>query len=78
LVHADVPPHGRWEGGGTPPARLNAKPVHRPASLADAGRARGQPGALVARRVEKASASLEVEHGDRGRTPEAGAPLTER
>jgi hypothetical protein len=32
-----------------------------------------QTGALAARRVQKASASLEVERGDRGRTPEAGA-----
>jgi hypothetical protein len=31
-----------------------------------------------ARHVEKASASLEVERGDRGRTLEADAPLTER
>jgi hypothetical protein len=41
----------------------------------------GQTGALAARRVQKASGLAEVERGDRGRTPEAGAsqrPVTER
>jgi hypothetical protein len=28
-LHADLPADGRWKGGGTPPARLNATPVHR-------------------------------------------------
>src|SRR4029453_14481072 len=39
-LHAHLPADGRWEGRGTPPARLKATPI----SLADAGRVPG-PGA---------------------------------
>jgi hypothetical protein len=63
------------------PAGPPASAVTVPAPSPPGPLRQGQTGALAARRVQKASASLEVERGDRGRTPEAGAsqlPLTVR
>jgi hypothetical protein len=80
-VHADLAPHGRSEGGGTPPERLTGRPSGqcRPVPAPNQPRplSQGQTGALAARRVQKASASLEVERGDRGRPPRP-VPLAER
>jgi hypothetical protein len=36
-LYPHLPADGRWEGGETPPARLNAAPVHRPARQMAAG-----------------------------------------
>ena len=80
-VHADLPPNARWEGSGTPPARLNSTPVHLSAwqCRAAGGRVKGGRSGSPDRDADAphrpespAQPRIPATRGDRGRDRSLG------